>query len=70
MVVNDSLEAAILKVLVEKAFQIRKDFGFSPPFFGDDISVLDLIREQGYDVKIGQRNLDDFLQIFLLRKNR
>ncbi|MCJ7763387.1 SWF/SNF helicase family protein, partial [Candidatus Bathyarchaeota archaeon] len=62
MVVNDSLEAAILKVLVEKAFQIRQDFGFSPPFFGDDISVLDLIREQGYDVKIGQRNLDDFLK--------
>jgi len=62
MVVNDSLEAAILKVLVEKAFQIRQDFGFSPPFFGDDISVLDLIREQGYDVKIGQRGLDDFLK--------
>jgi len=62
MVVNDSLEAAILKVLVEKAFQIRQDFGFSPPFFGDDISILDLIREQGYDVKIGQRSLDDFLR--------
>jgi superfamily II DNA/RNA helicase len=64
MVVNDSLEAAILKVLVEKAFQIRQDFGFSPPFFGDDISVLDLIREQGYDVKIGQRSMDDFLKDF------
>jgi superfamily II DNA or RNA helicase len=64
MVVNDSLEAAILKVLVEKAFQIREDFGFSPPFFGDDISVLDLIREQGYDVKIGQRSMDDFLKDF------
>jgi len=62
MVVNDSLEAAILMVLVRKAFQIRQDFGFSPPFFGDDISVLDLIREQGYDVKIGQRSLDDFLK--------
>jgi hypothetical protein len=62
MVVNDSLEAAILMVLVKKAFQIRKDFGFSPPFFGDDISVLDLIKEQGYDVKIGQRSLDDFLR--------
>jgi hypothetical protein len=61
MVVNDSLEAAILKVLVEKAFQIRQDFGFSPPFFGDDISVLDLIRERGFDVKIGQRSLDEFL---------
>ena len=62
MVVNDSLEAAILKVLVEKAFQIRHEFGFSPPFFGDDVSVLDLIRERGYDVKIGQRGLDEFLE--------
>lgn len=62
MVVNDSLEAAILVVLVQKAFRIRKDFGFSPPFFGDDVSVLDLIRERGLDVKIGQRGLDDFLQ--------
>jgi hypothetical protein len=64
MVVNDSLEAAILKVLVEKAFRIRDAFGFSPPFFGDDISVLDLIREQGYDVRIGQRSMDEFLKDF------
>lgn len=62
MVVNDSLEAAILKVLVEKAFRIRQDFGFSPPFFGDDISVLDLIRERGLEVRIGQRGLDEFLE--------
>lgn len=62
MVVNDSLEAAILKVLVEKAFRIRQDFGFAPPFFGDDVSVLDLIRERGLDVKIGQQSLDEFLR--------
>jgi len=62
MVVNDSLEAAILKVLVEKAFRIRQDFGFSPPFFGDDVSVLDLIRERGLEVRIGQRTLDEFLE--------
>jgi len=62
MVVNDSLEAAILVVLVEKALRIRQEFGFSPPFFGDDLSVLDLIREQGLKVRIGQRNLDEFLE--------
>lgn len=61
LVVNDSLEAGILKVLVEKANRIRKDHGFSPPFFGDDISVLDLIREQGLDVEVGQTKLDHFL---------
>ncbi len=62
MVVNDTLEAAILTVLVKKAFQIRRDFGFSPPFFGDDLSVLDLIREQGLDVPIGQTSMDVFLK--------
>jgi SNF2 family DNA or RNA helicase len=61
MVVNDSLEAGILKVLVEKANRIRVDHGFSPPFFGDDLSVLDLIQEQGLDVKIGQTRLKHFL---------
>jgi hypothetical protein len=61
MVVNDSLEAGILKVLVEKASRIRNDHGFSPPFFGDDLSILDLIHEQGLDVKIGQTKLDQFL---------
>ena len=49
---------------MEKANRIRKDFGFSPPFFGDDLSVLDLIREQGLDVPIGQRSMDDFLKDF------
>jgi hypothetical protein len=50
-----------LKVLVEKANRIRVDHGFSPPFFGDDLSVLDLIQEQGLDVKIGQTRLKHFL---------
>lgn len=62
MVVNDSLEAAILKVLVQKAMRIREDHGFSPPFFGDDLSVLDLIREHGFEVEIGQTKLSSFLE--------
>ena len=62
MVVDDSLEAAILEVLVKKANQIRHDNGFSPPFFGDDISVLDLIREHGREVSIANTKLDDFLE--------
>ena len=61
MVMEDSLEAHILKVLVEKADRIRQDHGFSPPFFGDDVSVLDLIQDQGLDVTIGQTKLDNFL---------
>ena len=45
MVMEDTLDAAILKVLVRKARQIREDYGFSPPFFGDDTNVIDIINE-------------------------
>jgi len=62
MVVDDKLEAAILKVLVRKAMQIREEQGFCPPFFGDDVSILDIIRGQGIDVEIGQMKLDRFLK--------
>lgn len=62
MVVNDSLEAAILKVLVEKSYRIRDEFGFSPPFFGDDLSVLDLIREHRLEVPLGQLSMDAFFE--------
>lgn len=60
LVVNEPLEAGICKVLVEKSKQIRQDHGFCPPFFGDDLSILDLIQEYGLDVKIGQTTLDKF----------
>lgn len=46
MVMDESLDATILAVLVRKAEQIRRDYGFSPPFFGDDLSVVDLIKER------------------------
>ncbi|MBN1580239.1 MAG: DEAD/DEAH box helicase [Anaerolineae bacterium] len=45
MVMDETLDATILKVLVEKAAQIRRDYGFAPPYFGDEANVLDLIRE-------------------------
>jgi superfamily II DNA or RNA helicase len=61
LVLNEPLEAGICKVLVEKSRQIRQDHGFSPPFFGDDLSILDLIREHGLDIKIGQVTLDKFI---------
>lgn len=60
LVVNEPLEAGICKVLVEKSKQIRQDHGFCPPFFGDDLSILDLIQAYGLDVKIGQTTLDKF----------
>jgi superfamily II DNA or RNA helicase len=61
MVMNDTLDAFILKVLVQKARAIREEYGFSPPYFGDDINVLDLIQERGLTLssgKAGQLTLD------------
>lgn len=53
LVLDETLDATILKVLIQKSNQIRQDFGFSPPYFGDETSVLDLIREHGMSVNAG-----------------
>lgn len=45
MVMDETLDATILKVLVNKAAQIRRDYGFSPPYFGDETSILDLLAQ-------------------------
>jgi hypothetical protein len=58
MVMDETLDAAILKVLVEKAAQIRRDYGFSPPYFGDETSILDLLEQ--HDVTLGPRQLSLF----------
>lgn len=47
MVMDETLDASILNVLVRKAVQIRKDYGFSPPYFGDETSILELIQQHG-----------------------
>lgn len=60
-VMRDTLDAKILRVLYEKAQKIREDYGFSPPFFGDDADVISLIGEMGLDVDLppAQRTLFD-----------
>jgi len=55
MVMDETLDATILKVLVEKAAQIRHDYGFSPPYFGDETSILDLLDQ--HEVTLGPRQL-------------
>ena len=55
MVMDETLDATILKVLVEKAAQIRRDYGFSPPYFGDETSILDLLEQ--HDVTLGPKQL-------------
>ncbi|MBU0491456.1 MAG: DEAD/DEAH box helicase [Chloroflexi bacterium] len=58
LVLDETLDATILKVLVEKAFQIRRDYGFSPPYFGDETNILSLIRD--HDIRLGPRQLSFF----------
>jgi len=58
MVMDETLDAAILKVLVEKAARIRKDYGFSPPYFGDETTVLDLLEQ--HEVTLGPKQLSLF----------
>lgn len=61
LVMDDTLDATILKVLKQKADQIREDYGFAPPFFGDDTSVFDLIQSIGANkVPAMQRSLFEF----------
>jgi SNF2 family DNA or RNA helicase len=58
MVMDETLDATILKVLVEKAAQIRRDYGFSPPYFGDETNILDLLEQ--HEVTLGPRQLSLF----------
>jgi len=60
LVLDETLDATILKVLVQKSNQIRQDYGFSPPYFGDETSVLDLIREHGMSVTASDTQLNLF----------
>ena len=53
MVMNDTLDAVILEHLIRKTQRIRADYGFAPPFFGDENNVLDFIREHGRGVHLG-----------------
>jgi superfamily II DNA or RNA helicase len=58
LVMDETLDAAILKVLVEKAARIREDYGFSPPYFGDETIILDLMAQ--HDVRLGPKQLGLF----------
>jgi ERCC4-related helicase len=59
MVMDETLDATILKVLVEKADQIRRDYGFSPPYFGDETNIIDLIQQHNITLAPKQLSLFD-----------
>lgn len=58
LVMDETLDATIMKVLVKKSRQIRDDYGFSPPFFGDETNMIELMREHG--LSLGPRQLSLF----------
>jgi len=62
LVMQETLDAAILRVLITKARQIREDYGFAPPFFGDDTNVIDIIRNMGDAIPLtkAQKTLTEF----------
>ncbi|WP_318567481.1 helicase-related protein [Salinigranum marinum] len=60
MVVEDKMDVAVLETLVRKANQIREDYGFSPPYFGDDEGILSLLEDEGIDAGVPQATLEEF----------
>jgi len=61
LIMNDTLDATISEVLIRKANRIRTDYGFAPPFFGDDNSLFDMIQDiKGVKASVPQKSLGDF----------
>lgn len=63
LILPDTLENAILELLMKKANAIRDEYGFAPPFFGDDQAILDAIVDYKLEAKYGpQKSLFDFFE--------
>ena len=58
MVMDETLDASIMKVLVKKAAAIRQEYGFSPPYFGEDNDIMDLLAQ--HDIQMQPRQLSLF----------
>ena len=57
LVYDDPLDVTILDALVKKAQEIRKHYGFSPPFFSSSRDLVDLMRLHG---QLPSRQMDLF----------
>jgi SNF2 family DNA or RNA helicase len=60
MVMRDEMDLAVLNTLVKKARTIRQDYGFSPPYFGDNEDILSLMEEEGFEVGTSQTSIVEF----------
>lgn len=57
LVYDDPLDVTILEALVKKAEEMRKHYGFSPPFFSSSRDLVDLMKLYG---QVPARQLDLF----------
>ncbi len=60
MVVNDPMDRTVLTKLIKKAQEIRSEYGFSPPYLGDDEGVLQLLDDDEIQHIMPQHTLQDF----------
>jgi len=44
LVMDETIDVAILELLIKKAVKIRDDRGFCPPYFGDEVNLAHMIR--------------------------
>ncbi len=71
LVMDDKLDKAILELLIKKAERIREEYGFAPPFFGDDVNVFDMLSSMNIDlpdIVHAQRTLDNYGEDKLVQK--
>lgn len=59
LVMDNTLETKILKVLVQKARQIQQDYGFTPPYFADTNVLIKLLQTKGITFNNQQLSLFD-----------
>jgi len=60
MVVDDPMDRTVLTKLITKAEEIRSEYGFSPPYLGDDDGILQLLDPDELDTIMPQQRLGDF----------
>ena len=63
LVMDAPLDAAIAACLLRKSEEIRDKYGFCPPFFGDEETMLEVVRHQHMEDKLpsaGRQLLFDF----------
>jgi SNF2 family DNA or RNA helicase len=60
MVVDDPMDRTVLTRLIQKAQEIRSQYGFSPPYLGDDEGIMQLLDPDDLQAVMPQREIGDF----------